>query len=67
MQNLGEKFTGMDGRQAVGCHQHLPLVIVDNFHTERVPVFKPKAEPPLIVDADAPLSSAVVLERFQPI
>ncbi len=40
-------------------------VIIYNFHVQRVTIFPPEAEAPLIVYADAVLPQAVAAQRFQ--
>jgi hypothetical protein len=39
--------------------QILHSVIVDDFNVESATYFKPKADPPLVIDADAVLSSSI--------
>jgi len=41
--------------------------MVNDFNIERPTFGKAKADAPLVVDADAPLSFAVALERFEPV
>jgi len=40
-------------------------MVVDNFDIEGITVFEPKANAPLVVDADAILSSSLALQRFE--
>jgi hypothetical protein len=42
-------------------------VVIDDLHVERVAVPPDEAEPPLVVDADAVLASAIAAERFEPV
>ena len=40
-------------------------MVVSDCHIERISVDKPKAHAPLVVDANAPLSGSVSVQRFQ--
>jgi hypothetical protein len=40
-------------------------VVIDDFHIVGITVFEPKAQPPLVVDADAVLAAAPALQWFQ--
>jgi hypothetical protein len=42
-------------------------MIIHDLNIARVPILPAKANPPLIVDADAVLTGATSLERFQPV
>jgi hypothetical protein len=42
-------------------------MIVRDFHVEGVAAFKPETDPPLIVDADTPLTLATTPERLKAI
>jgi hypothetical protein len=42
-------------------------VIVHYFHVNGISVFNPKADTPLVIDTDAPLTFAVSLQSLQPV
>jgi len=42
-------------------------VVINNFHVPRRPVFPAKAQAPLVIDPNTPLTAAVALERFESI
>ncbi len=42
-------------------------VIINNFHTKGIAVFKAKAESPLVVYANTPLALAISTQSFQPV
>jgi hypothetical protein len=42
-------------------------MVVDDFDIVRTALFPLEADPPLIIDPDAPLSDAVVPQLFQPV
>jgi hypothetical protein len=42
-------------------------VVVHDLDIEYMAVFKSKANAPLVVDADAELTTAVAFERFEPV
>jgi hypothetical protein len=42
-------------------------VIINDFNIGSIAILETEAESPLIVDTDAPLSFAVVLQCFQPV
>ena len=42
-------------------------MVIDNFNIERIAFIKAETKPPLIVDADAPLSGAITAQFFQPV
>src|SRR6185503_19408806 len=42
-------------------------MIIDDFDIPRVSIFKPEAQPPLVVDPDGPLTLTVSLQFLQPI
>jgi hypothetical protein len=44
----------------------LLLVIIDDFHIKRVPVFPTEANTPLIVEPNRILTGAVSSKRFEP-
>jgi hypothetical protein len=48
-------------------HGVLCSVVINDFNIVGVSALKAKANPPLVIDADAPLSGAVAGERFQPV
>jgi len=48
-------------------HRHSPSVIVHNLDIDRAGLGPCEANAPLIIDADAPLTDPVALERFEPI
>src|SRR6188508_446546 len=54
----------MDGRPR-SDHGTSPSVIVDDLDIVRIAVLPAKADPELIIDADAPLSAPVALQSFQ--
>jgi hypothetical protein len=65
-QFFGKMFTGMDG--GAGQDGFLSMIIDDLDVYRAGRSFRPpKADPPLIVDADRKLSGAVAFERFQPV
>ncbi len=42
-------------------------MVIQDFHIPDMATFEPKADPPLFVDTDAPLTGAVAGEGFQPV
>jgi hypothetical protein len=42
-------------------------VVVDDFHIKRVAGLKSEADPPLVIDTDAVLTSTVAFSRLQSI
>lgn len=56
----------MDIWQAPGAHNNSSVVIND-FNLVRVRAVPAKADPPLVIDADAPLATAITPQSLEPI
>src|SRR5439155_12128267 len=63
---LAEDFSGRDRIQMFRRHSH-SSVIVDNLDIVRVSVLPPKADAPLVVDANTVLTLSITAQRFEPI
>jgi hypothetical protein len=65
----GRYFARMQGAHSVHHtpHGHTPSVIGNDLDLVRTGVGPHEAQPPLIVDAHAPLPSPITPERFKPI
>jgi hypothetical protein len=59
-----QNFARMNRRQFFGLHI---LMVVYNFHGIGVAILPPEANPPLVINTDAVLSSPSALQGFQPI
>ncbi len=66
---LAENLTRVHRSHAIdgSFHCHHPSVIVHNLHGAGSGFGPDKADPPLVIDADAPLSSPIAFQRLQPI
>lgn len=65
-EELGQEYlAGMDGSEF--RHDGHLLVVVDDLDIERVGRAPDEADTPLLIDADAVLTSAIALERFEPV
>lgn len=70
-ENFTQVVAGVDRRQTVlgrgDAHRCGNSVVIDDFDIESFSFDEPEAEPPLLVDADAPLPRAITLQWLQPI
>jgi hypothetical protein len=55
------------GEAVFESHNVLSSVVIDDLHVKDITALEAETHTPLIVDAYAPLPSAVVLQRFQPV
>ena len=55
----------MDRWQTTINHDNLFSVIIDDLYIEGVAVLEAKADPPLVIDADAPLPDSVMPQHLQ--
>jgi hypothetical protein len=69
VQDFFQKLAWMYGRHAVlgggDGHDSDSSMVVDDLDLEGMTVFKTKTQPPLVVDADAPLACAVTAQGFE--
>ena len=63
-EDFAQELTGVNGWQAAPDHENLRSMVIDDFDIESVALRKAKAHSPLLVDADAPLTFAIALERL---
>src|SRR3546814_6071415 len=72
-QDLLQELAWVDGRKPVPCRQDThglvpsPSVIVDDLDIERVAGLESEAQPPLVVDPDAPLANPVARQCLEPV
>jgi len=42
-------------------------VVINNFHIPRIAIFKSKAQAPLVIDSDAPVTCTVARQGLKPV
>jgi hypothetical protein len=65
LECFGQKVAGMNGLQVVVVHDAVASVVICDCHVICIAIVEPKADAPLIIDANAPLTGTVSLQLLK--